>query len=150
MKIKLNWGFGVVVAFVAFISFIMYFIVNMTTNKKYDYDLVTEDYYKEELAYQKEINKEKVTNMLGMQVLAEKTTDGLKIQFPPLLNPKEISGTMFLYRPSDKQQDFEIPISLSDSHLLIPNNRLKDGRWNIQIEWSYNGQEFLTKKQLVF
>ncbi len=46
---KINWGTGIVIAFVAFIAFIMYFVINMITNKKYDHDLVTEDYYKEEL-----------------------------------------------------------------------------------------------------
>lgn len=150
MKIKLNWGFGVVVAFVGFISFIMYFIVSMMTNEKYDYDLVTEEYYKQELSYQKEIDLEKTTQLVGMQVQTAKVAEGLQITFPEKIDPKLVSGTMFLYRPSNKQQDFEIPISLSDSHLLIPNNRLKDGRWNIQIKWSYNGQQFLTKEQLTF
>ena len=50
---KINWGTGIVLAFIGFISFIMYFVVNMNTNKKYDHDLVTEDYYKQELEFQK-------------------------------------------------------------------------------------------------
>ena len=35
---KINWGTGIVIAFIAFISFIMYFVVNMNVNKKYDHD----------------------------------------------------------------------------------------------------------------
>ena len=30
MKIKLNWGAGIVLAFVGFISFIMYFVITMS------------------------------------------------------------------------------------------------------------------------
>ena len=54
---KINWGTAIVVAFVGFISFIMYFVISMSTDKKFDHDLVTEDYYQQELKYQDDINK---------------------------------------------------------------------------------------------
>ncbi len=38
---------------------------------------------------------------------------------------------MFLYRPSIKHLDFDI-VSLSKPTLLIPDNCLVDGRWNIK------------------
>ncbi len=145
---KINWGTGIVIAFVAFISFIMYFVITMNVNKKYDHDLVTEEYYKKELLFQNEIDAQQRANTLKINPEIEKTDLGLLVSFPDTLVPTNISGTVFLYRPSNKQLDFEIPISLSNSHLLIPNKRLLDGRWNIVIEWQYNNQEFLTKKQL--
>ena len=43
---KFNWGTGIVLAFIAFISFIMYFVISMNTNNKYDHDLVSENYYR--------------------------------------------------------------------------------------------------------
>lgn len=49
---KLNWGTGIVIAFIGFIAFIMYFIITMSVNANYDHDLVVENYYAEELAYQ--------------------------------------------------------------------------------------------------
>ena len=57
---------------------------------------------------------------------------------------------MFLYRPSNKQLDFETQISLSKSHLLIPDKRLLDGRWNIKIYWQYKETEYLYKKEIVY
>lgn len=147
---KINWGTGIAIAIAMFISFIMYFVVNMATNKKYDHDLVTSDYYKEELAYQKEIDQMQQTNRLGMQVRFEKTQEGLEIIFPEILDPKNIKGSVFLYRPSDKQLDVEIPITTSTTHLLIPKTRLKDGRWNINVAYTYNGQPFLTKHEMMF
>ena len=44
---KINWGTGIVIAFIGFIAFIMYFVINMNVNDKYNHDLVTEDYYEE-------------------------------------------------------------------------------------------------------
>ena len=69
------------------------------------------------------------------------------MSFPKDLDIKNIKGKVFLYRPSNKQLDFEIPISLSNHNLLIPDNRLLDGRWNIKVDWSYKGDEFMYKKE---
>ncbi|MEP5434179.1 MAG: FixH family protein, partial [Flavobacteriaceae bacterium] len=53
-----------------------------------------------------------------------------------------------LYRPSNKNLDFNLPISLSNSQLLIPDNQLLEGRWDIKIFWEYAGKEFLHKESI--
>ncbi|WP_431135129.1 FixH family protein [Psychroserpens mesophilus] len=147
---KINWGTGIVLAFIGFISFIMFFVVRMNTSDKYDHDLVTEDYYKAELEYQTDINKEKNAKDLASNISWKRTDEGLVISFPKDLNVENIEGKVFLYRPSNKQVDFESSISLSDHNLLIPDNRLLDGRWNIKVDWQYNGKSYLYKKEIVY
>lgn len=145
---KFNWGTGIVIAFIGFISFIMYFIITMNIDDKYNHDLVTEDYYAEELAYQKDIDKLKNSKSLTENITYQKTNEGLKILFPNNIDFKNITGQVFLYRPSNKQLDFDTAISLSKSYLLIPDNRLVDGRWNIKIDWQYNGKSYLFKESI--
>lgn len=145
---KINWGTGVVLAFIGFISFIMYFIITMNTDSKYDHDLVSEDYYADELKYQGDINKLKSAKTLTENVTYKKTEAGLIIQFPKDIDTKKIIGKVFLYRPSNKQLDFETTISLSDSYLLIPDKRLVDGRWNIKVDWQYSGNSYLFKESI--
>ena len=147
---KINWGTGIVIAFICFISFIMYFIISMNTDSKYDHDLVTEEYYKAELGYQDEINKENNSKKLTENISYKKTPEGLLISFPSNLDTDKITGNVFLYRPSNKQLDFETPISLSDNYLLIPENRLLDGRWNIKIDWQYKDTSYLYKREIMY
>ncbi|WP_347925242.1 FixH family protein [Pontimicrobium sp. SW4] len=147
---KLNWGTGIVIAFICFIAFILYFVVNMITNDKYNHDLVTEDYYKAELEYQQDIDKENNSKTLTKNITYKKTNEGLVVYFPEDLQPEKIKGKLFLYRPSNKQLDFETTLSLSKSNLLIPDKRLVDGRWNIKIDWQYNGKSYLFKEDLVY
>ena len=54
----------------------------------------------------------------------EKTAEGLVINFPQELEFSKIEGTVFLYRPSNKQLDNEIPLSLSSHQLLVPDRSL--------------------------
>jgi hypothetical protein len=147
---KINWGTAIVLAFIAFIAFIMYFVISMMTNKKYDHDLVTENYYQKELVFQQSIDKETNAKRLDEQVTWKKTPEGMLITFPRSLNIEEIEGKVFLYRPSNKHLDFEIPITLSNHTLLIPDNRLLDGRWNLSVEWEYDDVEYLFKEDITY
>ena len=145
---KINWGTGIVIVIAAFISFIMYFVITMSTNNKYSYDLVTDNYYQQELQYQKQIEAEKNAKNLIENVKLKHSEFGLTVNFPKDLDYKMINGKVFLYRPSNKQLDFEIPISISKPYLLVPEERLLDGRWNIIVSWTYEKKDYLFKKEL--
>jgi len=147
---KFSWGTGIVLAFIGFMGFIMFFVIKANTDKKYDHDLVTEDYYIKELDFQNDIDKQNNAKTLSENISWTKTDKGLVIIFPEQLLTNNISGKVFLYRPSNKQLDFELPISLSDHNLLIPDKRLLDGRWNIKVDWQYNGKSYLYKKEILY
>ncbi|MCH4552413.1 FixH family protein [Aestuariibaculum lutulentum] len=147
---KFNWGTGIALAFVAFISFIMYFIITMSVDKKYNHDLVTEDYYGQELEFQNDLNKENNAKNLAQNITYNISAEGLIINFPSDLDYTKVTGKVFLYRPSNKQFDFETPISLSNHNLLIPDKRLLDGRWNIKVDWKYNENSYLYKKEIIY
>ena len=147
---KINWGTAIVIAFVLFISFIMYFVVRSMTDDGLQHELVTEGYYKKELGFQEELDAAQRASDMGLDIAVERTEEGLMLRFPTQHEAKEISGTVFLYRPSNKQFDFEVPISLSDPHLLIPENRFLDGRWNMVVQWKYKGESYRVKKAFTY
>jgi len=147
---KWNWGTGITIGMLAFISFILYFVITMSVDKKYSYDLVTEEYYAKAMTYQTEIDEETNTYNLEERITGQKTKDGWLLSFPEELDPEKIKGNVFLYRPSNQQLDFDLPIVLSGLNLLIPDNSLVDGRWNITLEWTYENKGFLYKKSIVY
>ncbi|WP_046743157.1 FixH family protein [Kordia zhangzhouensis] len=147
---KINWGTGIVLAFIGFISFIMYFVINMNVQEKYDHDLVTDTYYEEELKYQSNINKLRNAQKLEENVVITTTVSGIEISFPKTLSLEKIKGKVFLYRPSNRKFDFEKPISLSTHTLLIPDKDLLGGRWNLTVDWKYDDNDYLFKKELMY
>ena len=147
---KWNWGTGLVIAMAAFMTFILYFVVKMSTTESFSHDLVTEDYYAKEMLYQNEIDAETNTNNLTEKFVSKKTENGWLLVFPKELEPSKINGKVFLYRPSNETLDFDFELKLTSSHLLIPDNKMLDGRWNITIDWTYDGKPFLYKKQIIY
>ena len=145
---KLNWGTSIALAFVAFVGFILYFVITMSVDKTYSHDFVIEKYYQKELQFQDDINAQENAISIKEKILFVKRPEGLQIQFPKEFDYEKVKGKVFLYRPSNKQLDFEMPISLSRSYLLVPDKRLVDGRWNITISWIYNNKPYLLKKEI--
>ena len=146
---KINWGTGIVIAFILFMSFILYFVITISTQKKYAYDLVDEEYYKTELKYQDEIDKLKNTKKLSSKIILTKSTSGFEIEFPAEIN-EETTGTIFFYRPSTKILDFQIPLAIVDHKMSVKHEQLISGHWNITINFKSNSTHFLYKKSITF
>lgn len=146
---KINWGTAIVIAFSIFISFILYFVIKVQSDSKYDNDLVVEEYYKYDANFGDEMKRVQNAEDLVAKPLISLTTTGVTIVFPDTFVPKNIKGKVSLYRPSNKKLDFEIPISLSDATtLLIPKKSLAGGRWDINMEWQYGGKSYLSKETI--
>jgi nitrogen fixation protein FixH len=145
---KINWGTGIVIGLILFIGFILVMVFMMLTDKKYNYDLVTEEYYKEELKFQEEIDAENNTFSLSEKVKIVRRPEGLLLVFPEELEDNKLLGTVYLYRPSNKRLDFEIPLELTKSELLIPKDRLLGGRWNLIVKWRTNDKDYLFKEEI--
>jgi hypothetical protein len=85
------------------------------------------------------------------QDLAEKptiasTVKGVSIVFPDVFSPEKIKGKVSFYRSSNKKLDFDVPIS--SATLLVPAKDLVPGRWEINMEWQYEGKQYLTKETI--
>ena len=150
MKFRISWPTGIVLVIGAFVIFILSFVYKVMFMPQYDHHLVSEDYYKEELHYQEEIDKMNNGLTLKQNVSIEKSEEGVLIVFPEEFNYKEISGTIFFQRMSNSKIDFERAIDLDSHRYMIEDKDLVDGRWDIRIAWKVNGKDYLLKKKIIY
>lgn len=144
MKIKFNWGTGIVIAMVLFMTFILTFVYKSLT-PEYTHDLVSEDYYKDELLYQNEIDKLNNALKLETKISLSNSVKGITIKFPENMDYPQVKGNISFQRYSNIVLDFNKDIELDSSKLIIPDSLLVSGKWIIKIDWNYQGQEFLFK-----
>jgi len=147
---RINWGTSIVIAFVFFIAFIGFFVVKMMTTGSLNHDLVTEEYYKKGTYFQEEIDAEKNAQLLSENIIINRVEEGLLIVFPNNLSFSKIEGVVSFYRPSNKKLDFDLSIALSNNKILIPKNRLVEGRWNISVFWEYEGVKYLYRDKILY
>jgi len=147
---KINWGTGLVIGMVLFIAFILYFVFQIMTDKKFDFDLVTDDYFQKELVYQKELDALENSGSLKHDISSKRTEKGLEIIFPEEIDFNKVSGTVLMYRPSSKKLDFQMPLELQSSVLLIPDEKMVGGKWNVIVTWNYNGEDYLYRDAISY
>lgn len=142
---KINWGTSIVIAFALFMTFILYFVFKVQSNSKYDNELVVEEYYKHDSHFGEEMEKIQNAEDLVQKPKVTILKGGVSIVFPAIYQPEKIKGKVSFYRPSAKKLDFDIPLSLSGTTLLIPESKLAGGRWDITLEWEYEGKSYIHK-----
>jgi hypothetical protein len=138
---KINWGTSIVIAFALF-------VVKVQSNAKYDNELVVEEYYKKDAKYGAEMTRIQNAYNLTSRPSIDINNLGVSVVFPANYDSKKLTGKVSLYRPSNKKLDFEVPISITDSTLLIPKKSLVGGRWDITLEWEYDGVPYTMKEHL--
>ena len=150
MNIKVNWGTGIVIAIIGFISFIMYFVVRMNVEDKFDHDLVVEEYYKQETHFQDKLDAAQNAAHLKGTPKVEKLKKGIQITFPNAWNLNQAEGTCTLYRPDNKKLDLEIPLEVKNNQFLIPDEKIVEGSYKIQLSWKQEGKSYYYTKSIFY
>lgn len=142
---KLNWGNKIAIVYIAFVVFTLG-MVYLSFGEKFE--LVTEDYYAKELAYQDQIDKKSRLGALEEKIKVSVENQNLTIEFP---HPNEtvIKGKIVCFRPSDEGRDFEEIITVNDKKHSIPLTKFIKGKYLIQIDWMANEVTYYTEKTII-
>jgi hypothetical protein len=137
---KSYWGYGIAAVYTLFALATLSFVAFTMTQKV---ELVTPDYYAQEVAYEQQINRLRQTQDLETQTTCELSPDGqfIRLQMPPKM--VAVHGTILLYRPSESALDVQLALEPDeDGTQNIPTAKLPKGVWRIKVTWSFEGREF--------
>lgn len=149
MKLRITWPVGIVLALAAFVIFILSYVIRVMVNPIYEHHLVSEEYYKDELLYQQEMDKLNNAAALEKDITTTKTKEGLIIEFPSTLDYKKITGHIYFQRTNNKHIDFDLPIiALTSNQFLVDKSKFVDGQYQLKIEWKTPEKEYLYKNKI--
>jgi len=143
----MNWGHKIIFSFVAFMIFLGILVYRSFQSKV---NLVSQDYYKQEIVYQDQINK--IENELALEksvsIVHNSRLNELLIIFPRELEVK--TSRLTLYRPSDASMDRSWNLQLDQENAdKISTESLSGGLWQVQVEWSDQSNSYY-KEQNIF
>ena len=146
MKLRFNWGTGIFIAMLAFMIFILSFVYKSIAMDEYQHELVSEDYYRDELHYQEEIDKLNNAQTLAQDIKLINSNEGITVSFPKDIEEGSIAGSIYFQRLSNEKLDFTEQIHLTDHHQLIPVEKLVSGKWIVKIDWETGEDKYLFKE----
>lgn len=144
---KLNWGHKIAIVYSLFAAFMVGMLVLSTT---YDHELVTEDYYAKELAFQGKIDAGTNLNQADFNVEVKRVGGDLRLIFDRLPEGSQVKGIVKFYKPDNEKMDETHPIVLdSNSSEMKISSEGKSGRYKVQVSFELDGQRFYKEQELM-
>lgn len=109
----MNWGKGIIVALSLFVGFILFLVITLM---RQDVDLVSEDYYKQEIDYEARIQKEQngLNNAAKIELIEQEAY--VVVQLPDSSSLKNV--VLNLKRPNDEKLDKSYKIEGTKTFML--------------------------------
>ncbi|PKV75466.1 FixH family protein [Pontibacter ramchanderi] len=141
------WPYAIVIGLLSFMGYIIYFVIQAMNQ---DVDLVSKDYYAQEIAFQDQIDRVRRTQALGDVMLQYSEESGnILLQLPATYKDKDLSGTITLFRPSDDKLDKQLPMQLGRDHSqLIEVRDLEKGLWKVRVNFSDGEEAYYSEKTI--
>lgn len=138
----MNWGKGIAVVMVSFMTFILYMVFTLMSKNT---DLESENYYEKEIEFDKEIKAMSNTNALKEKVKVIQNEDYFIVQFPDFEELNSIEVLMF--RPNNEKDDKTFSINNSKT-LMIPIKKLKKGIYKMNIQYKIKHELYMQKENV--
>ncbi len=142
---KIGWGWKIMILYLGFMGMIIA-LVAASSNQKID--LVSKDYYKDEIAYQDVLNASK--NQAGLATNPEVHANGQQvvIEFPAELAKQQLTGKVDFYAAVNKDWDKNFGITVADNKMVIERSALHNVIYQLKISYAVAGKQYYYETQL--
>jgi hypothetical protein len=139
---KFSWGHGVVIALASFIIFILSMLFLFPNGQK-NSEMVTDNYYEEELKYQDVIDAKKRADQLQEKPVYSQDKNGIKVTFPKDADNSNTTVKFVLNRTDDQNLDIKKSVQLdADKSFTIPAQVLKIGNYTLRLNWTKDKTDY--------
>jgi hypothetical protein len=142
----MNWGWKLAVVYLLFMAGILTLVFKARGQKV---DLVSADYYKQELAYTERMDAMSNANHLSNDIIVLQSDEVVLVEFPQECIGKDVKGTITMYCPSDSNQDAMESIKLSaNGQHAFEVSQLKNGLYMVKVSWIMDGKNYYKEQAI--
>ncbi len=142
----MNWGYKIVLVFVVFVSGMAFMAYKSSQQNS---ELVTDDYYAQELIFQKKIDEVKRTAALSDTVSIKSYKDQLIIELPSDFAGKQITGLAEVYCPSNEKRDSKNKFNTTNCSFEISAPAVHNLLHYIKLSWQVEGVDYYYEQKII-
>lgn len=143
----MNWGNRLLLVFAVFGGGMSYMVYRCMQTPV---DLVSKDYYKEELAYQQVIDGTRRANGLSGPVRIDTAADGVRVVLPAEMRNRMVTGQVRFYCPADASRDRKMVLNMDvEGGQVIPREAILAGQYTVSVSWETGGVGYYSQQSLV-
>lgn len=114
-------------------------------------ELVSPDYYDQEMRYQTRHDQLKRTEPWADRIAVQHASgQGIRVQLPREHAALKATGRIELYRPSAAGADRSFPLALdAEGRQVLPTDGITPGLWKVRLQWQVANEDYYADRQLV-
>jgi len=143
---KISWGWKITMLYSGFVVMMVSLVVASTHQH---FDLVSKDYYEEEIAYQKVIDAGKNQSALSRPLAIHASDKTVTIDFPEEFKDKALSGNIQFYSPVNSEWDKNFSISAQNNSVTILRSALHNTRYTVKISCKVDGKNYYQESEIM-
>ncbi len=143
---KLNFGHKIAIVYVSFMLFmlgLLYFSLQM------DHELVTDQYYVKELAFQGKKDAWHNLQAADFGVNLRTANKTVIIEFTDLPVGANPVGELVLYKPDKADLDETHALTLNGNNAMLITPRGDHGRYKVSVRFQLDGKDYYAEKELL-
>lgn len=129
------------IALGCFILFILFLIFVFPMGKQ-NAEMISNNYYEEELHYQDIIDAKENADKLEKIPEYKATSEGMMISFPETIKVDENKVNFVLFRTDDSNLDVRKEVGLQHNVFLIPKKVISKGSYTLKLKWIENKKPY--------
>ncbi|TXE06997.1 FixH family protein [Algoriphagus aquimarinus] len=139
----MDWGKGILLTIIGFVALIMTLVV--ISVRMDGIELVTENYYEEEIKYQDRIDQTNEASSLNKEIISYDAQNKSVLLDLPIGS----EAMLHLFRPSDSSLDQELAVSVTEiGKTSVSLTQLKSGYWRVKLSWNVDGVDYYEEKKI--
>lgn len=140
---KISWGIKIILSFVIFAAGI---IIMVAISISKSTDLVSENYYEQEIKYQDQIDLLKNSREIEKIISLTYADNLITIKSA---GKKGLKGEMHFYRTSNAAKDFKIDFSPDEKGMqTLTASNLDKGLWKVKMSLKDSSSKFFVEKSI--
>ena len=140
----MSWGYKLLFVFIAFAGLMSYMVYRCIMTPV---DLVTSEYYRDELVFQKVIDGSEKANALSSKVLLQEQGGHITVQLPGEMKNEQINGSLLFYCPSDAAKDRKLVLQVdATAKQQLDVKNFLPGNYLVKIQWENKKNHYYTEQ----
>jgi hypothetical protein len=136
----MHWGIRITIIYIGFVALILTLVLTSMNSKV---ELVSKDYYQQELRYEERIRAMQNNNALIETIEVGVNQRCVVLAYPQHMREDKFAGTVTLFRPSDAGQDLSVamlPDAAGGQRVCSP--QLRKGLYKVQLLWRMGDKDY--------
>jgi hypothetical protein len=142
---KIGWGWKVAVLYISFVVMMGMLVV---ASSRQQFDLVSKEYYRDEIAYQKVLDASKNQAALNGSIEIDAAGNAVVVRFPEEFRDRVVQGEIFFYAAVDPKFDREFVITLDNNTMAISKSKLIKTPYTVKLSYTVDGKSYYQESKI--